>query len=541
MIFVERHDRPSPTPPTAIAGELEGAERLDFPSARRLGWRVTLHRKADRYNGFVQWPKGWLHVASPLGLDCFAVLRKILADAPVTGLQRALDALEHIRPCAFVAYDTETEALHFGRSMDGFGSMYFGGERERLIVSDSRLRVARAQGEVRLSEADREEWCARAVISPEGSFFEGVKRCFAGIRYASALGVQFAYRVMAPEGEPLSQEASVRFLEDGLLEAFADYGDRRVALTLSGGIDSRTLLVGMLEAVRRGILRMDQILCVSVGFPGLDCDESDIVREVAHRAGVELHLIEATRDRVEAAIRQGLSLEAPQFPTAFIHVLCATAARDHGAELLCGGFGGDEVLDYGYTDLLDLPFPERLRDVGRIARERVSSERWHRIKILAAVVLGRRALRHLHRNLGRFPFRASLSAAYRLGQRFAIAEGAGYELAATAAGGFDLASDAPFFRAPLFGRLAPARTLAGRNAPFKPVAQGFMQRRLPGLAAIPSDKVEFSAAVNRWLLPFLTGKCDEFSISPKESLRCATKQACDAWVDKLGNRPRGVD
>lgn len=495
MIFVERHDRPSPAPPAAIAAELEGAERLDFPSARRLGWRVTLHRKADRYNGFAQWPKGWLHVASPLGLDCFAALRKILADAPVTGLQRALDALEHIRPCAFVAYDTETEALHFGRSMDGFGSMYFGGERERLIVSDSRLRVARAQGEVRLSEADREEWCARVRLLPEGSFFEGVKRCFAGVRYAGTPGRQFAYRVMAPEGEPLSQEASVQFLEDGLLEAFVDYGDRRVALTLSGGIDSRTLLVGMLEAVRRGILRKDQILCVSVLFPGWDCDEGELIREVACLTGIEWVGIDVSPEKARDAIDWTTAFEMPQFPTSFMQTLAAWEARRLGASILLGGQGGDEVLDYDYADLLYQGLPARLRRVREIAAWRPTSERFHLAKAAVAVAVGRYALRSMRESLRPHPVASHFLVANRAARRHALAGGAGYELAACTAIRASLRLDIPFLRAQFFRHFQPCVWHPFERSAFKPVAVAFMARRAAPVRAVPARKVAFDAAV----------------------------------------------
>lgn len=530
MIFVERHDRPDPSPPAAVAAELEGAERLDFPSARRPGWRVTLHRKADRWNGFARLPRGWLHVASPLGLDCFAALRKILADAPVTGLQAALDALEHIRPCAFVAYDADSEKLHFGRSMDGFGSMYFGGESGRLLVSDSRLRVARAQGEVRLSEADREEWCIRSALSPEGSFFEGVKRCFAGVRYESAQGRQFAHRVMAPEGRPLSQEASVQFLEDELLEAFANYGDRRVALTLSGGVDSRTLLVGMLEAVRRGVLKKDQVFCVSVGFPGLACDETRLVAEVVRRSGVEWVDIEAERDNVTLAIRLGMALDGPQFPTGFINALCSIAASRRGAAILCGGYGGDEVLDYAYGDLLDMPLAARLRAIRRIAWERADDEAWHKSKVLAVTALGRCAMRDLHRRLRSYTFRRAFLATYRPAQRFASAEGVGYELAAVVARDLGLASDVPFFRAPFFPRFAPVCWRADRDCRFKQVAQQFVRQAAPALASVPTNKVEFSSALERWFLPILTKKCDPVTVSPQASLRYSSKCAYAAWA-----------
>ena len=123
MILVERG--PSPITQSVANGDsaTPAPLQINYPSARQPGWALTVQVRTDTRSRFQRLPGGWLYVATPVGLECFPELEAIVTRAPDRGLAATLDALEHIRPAAFVAFDEHTEELQFGRSLDGFGAL----------------------------------------------------------------------------------------------------------------------------------------------------------------------------------------------------------------------------------------------------------------------------------------------------------------------------------------------------------------------------------------------------------------------------------
>lgn len=496
MILVERAAAVRASGPDVRDPGEADVQRLDLAIPGRPGWQTRLRYRIDACSGFARTPDGWLYVATPVGLACYPDLATVLAQARADGLDRATPALEDLRLSAFVAYTERTGELRFGRSLDGFASLYFGGEPPRLVIADSNVAVARRLGPVRLSKADEDEWCRTENALPEGSFLEGVKRCFAGVLYAAAPGAHgVARRLMAPDADPVDLAGAVQLVGTELRKVWATYGARRLALQLSGGIDSRTLLVSLMDAVRQGILRRDQVLLMSILFPGFDCDESAPIREVARLSGFEWVGIEADAGNVRQAYEESLHAGLPPYPTNFMDVLSVPQMRQRGIDVMVGGWGGDEVFDFELGDVLARPLAARLRAWRLIRWLREPRGTIAEAKTLALTCVGRRAMRHLHRTFTATGLPRRDFNAHRLGMRLAVATNTGYETGSVLMAPRGIATDAPFYRSALWPRLDPLGYLIPSGYRFKAVACRYMGAVEPAFGAVPAAKVAFDSAV----------------------------------------------
>lgn len=445
----------------------------------------------------------WVYVSTPLGIECFPALAECLAlGQGAGGLDAVLDGLERLGLVAFVAGCLRRGSLHFGRSLDGFPTLVFACEGDRLTIGDYRLGVALQLGDLRFSEVDRAQWCQNASVDPEGSFFEGVRRCFAGVRYRVSGGclAPDRRRLMAPQSQVRGGDEPVRILTDGLRALYSTYGNRKLGLRLSGGADSRVLLVGLMDAVREGILRRDQVMCVSVLFPGFDCDESAAIRRLIELSGFEWVGIEATPDRVREAYRETLKLPTPPFSTSFMGWLCTQEARQRDVQVMLSGHGGDEVLCFHLTDVLGRSMPDRWRSRDLIRYLAGGGRLPPQLRELLWLILGRYGQRaHLRALIeARLPL-ASL-AAHRFGRRMTLAQGCGYENAAITARSAGMLMDVPFLRGGFLGRLDPSAGIWARGYPFKPAAHDYLRAHAPEIERVERRKVTFDAVV-RCLVP----------------------------------------
>ena len=510
MILLQRYVSNLDDASRALGGDDQPSIRLSIPSAKRPGFFSQVHYRTDERCAFVQMRGWWLYVATPVGLECYPELTALLANAPTLGRQATLKRLEDLRLLAFVVFCESSDEVSFGRSLDGFGSLFFANQPSRLIISDSRLRVAESSGHVKLSREDEGFWSDQARLHPEASFYDQVNRCFAGVRYCadSAEPTKVSRHLMAASSQPLNQADSVRLLHGGLLEVFSTYGDKRIALRLSGGIDSRVLLVGLLEAVRRGILRREQVLCVSVLFPGLDCDESDEIRQIIRSAGFEWAGIVAAADRVREAYEHCLQLPAPPYPTSFIGALCLAEAKKRGARIMLSGHGGDEIFDFNLTDLLGGSLIDRTRRVRLIRQHRNTDGLVAEFKALASVCFGRHVLRSTRRMMDGFGLEAMTMHVHRLGMRIALAQSSGYELSACNVAAAGMLVDVPFLRGPFFPRFDPAVWMLESADEYKVVATSYIRARAPELFAVRARKVFFDSALDKHFQARVVN-CDE--------------------------------
>jgi asparagine synthetase B (glutamine-hydrolysing) len=483
---------------------------LEISSNRAPGAASSVRYHLDQRSDFLQLDGWWLYVSTPVGLACFPELGALLANAHALGLRAVLERLEGLRLVAFVAFVEDTECVYFGRSLDGFCSLFFAAQASRLIISDSRERVAESLGHATLSKRDKESWCLQARIEPEASFYEGVSRCFAGVRYCddSAAPSRLSRHLMVENGLPLNQDDSIRLLDQGLLDLFAAYGERRIALRLSGGVDSRVLLVGLMEAVKRGILRKDQILCVSVLFPGLDCDESEEIRQITQIAGFEWAGIVADDDNVGWAYEQCLEFAAPPYPTSFIGALCLAESKNRGAQILLSGHGGDEIFDFDLTDLLAGSLLDRVRRARLIRILRNPAGPLDEMKAYASVCFGRRVMRTTKRMLQGFGLPPGEMRTHRLGMRLALAQSSSYELSASNVAAAGLLLDVPFLRGPFFPRFDPATWVFESDNEYKALANRYIRAHAPKIGAVGARKVSFDSMLEKHFQPN-DEKCDE--------------------------------
>ncbi len=501
MILFTRQVVDRPLQPMPCAAPDAPQPCLDLSSPAHPGARDTLHVQTDERSILWRGPDWWLYAATPVGVACFPALTELLARGQTQGLDAVLDGLEDLRPVAYVAGCLRSGNLHFGRSLDGFTSLFFGHDHRRLVIGDARTEVARQLGEVRLSRADEQRWCRDFLLEPEGSFYEDVKRCFAGVRYrVPAARLEPDRRcLMAPESRVLAEADPVRILTDGLRQIFRTYGNRKVALRLSGGADSRVLLVGLMDAVRQGILQRDQVLCTSVLFPGFECDEGPVIRRIVELSGFEWVGVEATAENVRDAHQHCLSLPTPPFPTSFMGVLCAQEAHRRDADLLLTGHGGDELFDYNLLDLMGHPLGARIQNA--LAIETLwGTDSWKgSLKAAVRIVAGRYSLRGVRSLLALHALPGRSLHAHRLGRRLVLARGCGYEMVSHTTARYSMCTDVPLLRGPFLMRMDPALPRFARRRHGKEIAHAYMKAHSTEVAAVTSRKVAFGAPVNEFL------------------------------------------
>jgi asparagine synthetase B (glutamine-hydrolysing) len=498
MILFQRQRRTPASAPTSQPAAASSSReiRLELTHPAHPHLIDTLHAVPDACSTLVQGPDWWVWAATPVGLDCFPDLTTLLD--PSRPLEAILTGLEDLGLVAFVAGCQRSGALYFGRSFEGATSLLFGQNHDRLVIADARLTVASKLGDVRRSTRDLEQWQDQHLLDPESSFYEGVNRCFAGVRYRVAPGSATVEdrRLMAPESRVRADADPVEILTDGLRQVFATYGNHKVALRLSGGADSRVLLVGLMDAVEQGILRRDQVLCTSVVFPGFSCDESEAIARIIQLANFEWAPIIATAESAQHTHRRCLDwMGTPIFPTSFMGALCMDEARRRGAGLILGGHGGDELFQFNAADILRLSVFARLRRLGQIRYLRRTRSGLDEAKALALATLGLHGLWTLRRQLRVWHLPMDALHTWRLARRLTLPQACGYEISSRLAARHGLLSDYPFFRGPFLSHIDPTDD-THRNGPGrKALAHRYMHAHAPDIAAVPCSKVIFDSAV----------------------------------------------
>jgi asparagine synthase (glutamine-hydrolysing) len=108
---------------------------------------------------------------------------------------------------------------------------------------------------------------------------------------------------------------------------------------LSGGLDSSTV-TGLVQE-----LSDQPLMAFTVGFDFKEYDETDAAKSVAKHFGVRHHIYKVTDDDVVGAIhRIAAAYDEPFGNASAVPVYyCARFARQHGAQLLLAGDGGDEL------------------------------------------------------------------------------------------------------------------------------------------------------------------------------------------------------
>ena len=186
------------------------------------------------------------------------------------------------------------------------------------------------------------------------TFFRGVSKLPPAHSLTASVEGTAVTRYWSPEGHPDGDRTDRplvvldRFRE--LLIASVAHRvntDFPVAAHLSGGIDSSSVVVAAAELYRRDASDRPDICTVSAVFPGLECDETALIRAVSSR----LPFRALTYQPDSGPLLDGLQEELWVVDSPFVSVLRNAWRREAGLleELgihsLLTGLGGDELLD----------------------------------------------------------------------------------------------------------------------------------------------------------------------------------------------------
>lgn len=143
---------------------------------------------------------------------------------------------------------------------------------------------------------------------------------------------------------PRSPEEAARTLREALARAVdASVGEaRRIAVLGGGGLDSAVIL-GL--AAERARARGHEVLAVAVDFGG-EGDDRPYFRALVDQLGVEVVRVTPEDAGRELATWLGGVDGVPlTWPTAPLEIVAMARAREHGAERVLTGIGGDELFD----------------------------------------------------------------------------------------------------------------------------------------------------------------------------------------------------
>lgn len=183
------------------------------------------------------------------------------------------------------------------------------------------------------------EWCGRRGASlatliesaPVQLDAEGIREAFGEVEATGRTCIQGARRVVVPRCE----RESPRPLHPLLEHACRPFQGKKLALALSGGLDSAVLAA----------LFRDSIVAytLSTPFPGY-CEAREAGRMASH-LGIELRLVRATEEDFLHALPEAVRLcESPLYNLHPVsRYLVARAARADGFDALITGDGADEL------------------------------------------------------------------------------------------------------------------------------------------------------------------------------------------------------
>jgi asparagine synthase (glutamine-hydrolysing) len=148
-----------------------------------------------------------------------------------------------------------------------------------------------------------------------------------------------------------------------------------VASDLSGGLDSSSVACMAQSLIRDGGVRTQGLEAYSLVFPGLPCDESPYMREVASKSGVTWIQVQSPIEDPDRGsyLRQAKRYrDFPDYPNAMRRNGIYDLARRHGIRVYLSGNGGDHWFTGNlvhYADLFsDLKVLEALRQARLDAR-----------------------------------------------------------------------------------------------------------------------------------------------------------------------------
>ena len=358
-------------------------------------------------------------------LGLLASLEPVPPTAPDSAVLLALIKQEGMRclprlvgDYAFACWDARRQRLFCARSPIGWRTFHWhANARTFAFATDPKALLALPWVERRLNEPVVGEILALRFTSPTETLWSGVHRLGAGWALTVENGPPRIWRwqagpfpaVSLSSDEEYAGEFRLRF--DESLRSCAR-GPASLAIHLSGGLDSSSVLCRAVELSRQGQLPVE-IQPVSAVYPGEPHDESRWINAVEAHTGVETARVTAKPYDWEWA--EGWSRETLQLPlrpnTSGTLVSVCEHLRQRGIRVLLTGEGGDDWFTGSMAHWPDLLLRGRWRQLLKESRERQPGRPlWragagvarHGLATLLVPSL-RRALIYPHLRLGRPP------------------------------------------------------------------------------------------------------------------------------------------
>lgn len=272
-----------------------------------------------------------------------------------------------------IVWDPRERSLLCARDRVGVAPMYYWESPDEVVVS-GHIGGVLAHDLVQATPNDHYVAEALAVTfeSLTDTLYKDVRRLPAGhARLFESTGSR-SWR-WAPEypvdpDRLSSAEAQERYREL-LTLAIRDRarGAGRIGTELSGGLDSSTVaaLAAPLVSHRPG----EGLRSYSLVFPGLECDETPYIREVAEYCGLTPTLVPAATPPPDFwRHEQATTRDLPLAPNLVAWRSIRSAARDDGLSTMLTGMGGDQGFDSTSMAVVGPLLGLRFREAGQAAR-----------------------------------------------------------------------------------------------------------------------------------------------------------------------------
>lgn len=262
---------------------------------------------------------------------------------------------------AFALWDASNRRIYAARDPFGCKPFFYYSSKDYFVFA-SRVKQVLVFTEVGVRPDDvvMGEFLLGSFQDLDRTFFENVSRLQAGHwLVADSKGVR-TKRYWLPSG--IDTRGYSRPHE--YHEEFASRLERAVAKRLntsypvmahlSGGLDSSSIVVSAAEVYRKSC-NLPRFSTVSVVFPGLPCDESDVIDAVTRKYQFESHKL----CPFDESWTEGLMEDLWQIDSPFSSIqdgsvrVIRRAATSAGARTILTGLGGDELADetYFFRDL----------------------------------------------------------------------------------------------------------------------------------------------------------------------------------------------
>jgi asparagine synthase (glutamine-hydrolysing) len=270
----------------------------------------------------------------------------------IKGLAQRLEGI-----FAFALYDVKRRTLSLVRDHMGVKPLYWWSDGNVLLFASEMKALLPYPGlqSRRVNRAGIAQILVTRYVSRPNTLFEGVYRLPEGSLLQMRVGDSSVneperYWDLHYQPEDITLDEAVEQL-DVLLKRTVDrqlMSDVPLGVQLSGGVDS-SLVVALMETLRREKGEKSPIKTFSVGFDTPEFSELPYAREVANRYGTEHHeILVGFKDFAEELPRLAWMYDEPMgepsaIPTYF---MCKTAKTDVSV-MLCGE-GADELFG-GYS------------------------------------------------------------------------------------------------------------------------------------------------------------------------------------------------